>query len=489
MLAKSPAPHSVRQQLLSMIHDHMKRLNDELKQSNHEQKAALTLSSQELITVALDEEEKFAKENAALYQNVIKLRIVKLKKMKLFEWVQEQIKWLHSRLPSVSSSPPPKKANEERIETGLTSPEEVTFLTHLFVNQRKLDTYGYVIKMPTESEVEQARQGVEAAKGWEVCDRCRSRFQIFPGRRAEDGALTSGGQCRYHPGKPRRPLPIEGIDNKSRDSVFTCCNENVGSSSGCTVAPHHVFKVSDPKRLALVMPFLKTPPGPTSPAQAPKTPVAFDCEMCYTTKGLELVRLTATSWPDGQILVDVLCRPLGEILDLNSRFSGVWPEEFTRAIPYDPTQDKEGDSSTIKFSRSNPPRIVPSPAHARALLFRHLEPSTPLIGHALDNDLNAARIIHPSIIDTVCLYPHPRGLPLRNGLKYLMKKHLDRDIQMGGAETGHDSAEDARAAGELVRLKVATKWAAWKNEGWTLKEGEFVRPPAGFVKKGRLPTL
>ena len=56
-----------------------------------------------------------------------------------------------------------------------------------------------------------------------------------------------------------------------------------------------------------------------------------------------------------------------------------------------------------------------------------------------------------------------------------MKRLLDRDIQMGGAE-GHDSGEDARAAGELVRLKVRLCWKDMKSKGWTVKGDAFVAP-------------
>jgi RNA exonuclease 1 len=91
--------------------------------------------------------------------------------------------------------------------------------------------------------------------------------------------------------------------------------------------------------------------------------------------------------------------------------------------------------------------------------------------------LNAVRIIHPTIIDTVLLYPHPRGLPIRYGLKYLAKSCLDKDIQMSGAQ-GHDSKEDAIAAGELVRLQVKERWRQMENEGWVVKDGEFIPPKA-----------
>lgn len=61
----------------------------------------------------------------------------------------------------------------------------------------------------------------------------------------------------------------------------------------------------------------------------------------------------------------------------------------------------------------------------------------------------------------------------------LMRRHLDKNIQMGGAQ-GHDSKEDARAAGELVRLKVAEMWKGLMREGWSVRDGVFFPPrPAG----------
>ena len=193
---------------------------------------------------------------------------------------------------------------------------------------------------------------------------------------------------------------------------------------------------------------------------------------------MELIRLTATSWPDGDKLLDVLVRPMGEVLDLNSRFSGVWPEHYSNAIPCGSTTQDDVGSEAGEVPETKL-RLAESPTVARELLFQHLTPKTPLIAHAAENDLNAARIIHPSLIDTVLLYPHPRGLPIRNGLKMLMKRHLDKNIQMGGAQ-GHDSKEDARAAGELVRLKVAEMWKVMMREGWTVKDGVFYPPlPAG----------
>jgi hypothetical protein len=201
--------------------------------------------------------------------------------------------------------------------------------------------------------------------------------------------------------------------------------------------------------------------------------VGFDCEMGYTAFGLELIRITAVSWPEHEPLLDVLVRPLGTIIELNSRFSGVWPEHFASAIPYaewQPPSESQGPSATPP-----PLPIVDNPQKARELLCSFLTPNTPLIGHAIENDLNATRLCHPNIIDTMLLYPHPRGLPMRYGLKMLTKKYLERDIQMGG-DRGHDSMEDAVATGDLVRVRVARQWREMQSKGWKFENGELIGP-------------
>ncbi|KAF6230165.1 hypothetical protein HO133_004504 [Letharia lupina] len=468
MIKNPPAAHGVRIQLITMIHEQMVRLNEEVQDSSQN---VLRLSPQELIIGALEEEESIAKQNPAVYLNIIKLRITKLKKMKLAEWKEERLKQIAKRAPVELVAR--TESTPKIIETGLSSSQEIAFLSKLLAKQVDLARHGYVPYALSDEEIAQARLGVEAAQGWEQCDRCKTRFQVFPGRREEDGALTSGGTCTYHPAKPRRPQAKDKADKGHKEAIYACCNETVAESAGCTQATTHVFKISEPKRLALIMPFKETPPKELTPG--PNTAVCLDCEMGYTTLGLELIRLTATAWPNGEDLLDVLVRPLGEVLDLNSRFSGVWPKDYANALSYECISVDEEKPSKGSEQRL---RIVESPTIGRDLLFEHLTPETPLIGHALDNDLNATRIIHPSIVDTVLLFPHPLGLPLRFGLKALMKKHLDRDVQMGG-DQGHDSKEDARAAGDLVIFKVSEMWKTMKRDGWTERNTEFFPPLPG----------
>jgi RNA exonuclease 1 len=501
-LNHSPAVHTFRYKALQMLHEQYVRLNNELKKDGTTEEEKLVLTDQELIWLALDGEEKAATDKPAAYKSVIQKQIMNYKRMAVTKWKEERI-----TLRKKEAAGPVKKlylGQPRVINTGLTPAQEVEFLRHILTPIKDLAAFKYVPVAPSHEDVFQARLAELDSKGWEVCDRCGTRFQIFPGRREEDGALTSSGNCTHHSGKKFFP-PRSATTTFKPPQQWSCCSESVGDSAGCTTCSTHVFKTTDAKRLAAIMPFAQTPENATAPKDRA---VCFDCEMCYTVKGIELVRLTATSWPDGAELLDILVKPLGEILDLNSRYSGVWPEDMGNAKPFvSPDDDASSDEEPITGSQQSDLKegeiveqpaesekskrkqmtIVSSPAVARDLLFKLISPDTPLIGHGLENDLNAMRIIHPTIIDTILLYPHVRGLPMRYSLKALMETHLNKAIQVesGPKAMGHDSAEDARAAGDLVRYKVQTEWARLKSLGWKIVDGAFV-PPEGHQGKGRL---
>jgi RNA exonuclease 1 len=59
-----------------------------------------------------------------------------------------------------------------------------------------------------------------------------------------------------------------------------------------------------------------------------------------------------------------------------------------------------------------------------------------------------------------------------------MLQHLGRHIQVvnQGKIEGHDSKEDARAAGELVMWRLAGRWDRMRGEGWSVKDGVFTSP-------------
>jgi RNA exonuclease 1 len=463
-LAKEPVPFARRLTLLKALHTYMKPQNDKIAKAVKPEIKALHLSPNQLNKLAVDEEAKLAVDNPSVYENILKQRLVKLKGMTPEVWVKERREVLAKERGDAPKKPPPSK-----VDTGLTPKEELVFLPMLTCPQDGLHNHGYVTKLPSEEELKEAKLAEISAAFWEECDRCATRFQVFPDRREEDGALTTGGECRHHWGK--RIFPKRAKNAAPEPTRLSCCNEPVGSA-GCITHDTHVFKISDQKRLSLVMPFIETPENAGAP---PHTAVCFDCEMGYTTRGLELMRLTVISWPLHRPIVDVLVRPIGHILDVNTRFSGITAEQFVNAKPYDPKNPKPVRNNL---------RIVESPYEARDLFLSHVTRTTPVLGHALENDLNTIRLVHPTIIDTILLFPTRQGLPYRHGLRTLAKMHLGEDIQQGGA-AGHDSFEDARTTGELVRFKIKEKWKVMKHDGWQITDDAVLPPvPSGTPPPG-----
>jgi len=170
------------------------------------------------------------------------------------------------------------------------------------------------------------------------------------------------------------------------------------------------------------------PPPPTtdqqpSPSSSPHL-IAIDCEMCETEEGFELARVSAVA-PDGSVLLDELVRPARRVLNYHTRFSGITAEKLS------------GVETTLE--------------RAREMLLELVHAETLLVGHALENDLRALRLLHARVVDTGVLYPHPAGPPYRTALRNLSYKFLRRTIQEGD----HDSVDDARAAMDLALLKFS----------------------------------
>ncbi|KAF2748577.1 hypothetical protein M011DRAFT_399972 [Sporormia fimetaria CBS 119925] len=430
---KSPAAHMTRRTVVLNLHAAMTEMNKKVASSTDSMTKIYALDDQELVRRAVAEEKEFAEMHAATYKNFSTSRLLAYRKMSLPDWIQ-----LAQKIRAGSTSKAILKSNDPVTisPTGLSVKDELEYLKTLVLSEERRKAHGFVMSQPSPSEVQDAEDTLRCAAYWEKCERCGSRFQVFPDRRPEDGALTSGGKCRFHPEKSYR-----GPDNKQR---LKCCSMPPGSD-GCFVCHSHVFKVpsADIKRLAYVMPFVPTP----APDKDLKEAFCLDCEMGYTTNGMELIRLTVVSWPTYLPVLDILVTPLGPVLDLNTRFSGVTQKQFINAKPYDPKNPTTDPAQLQK---------VDSPAKARELLFNLIGPSTPLIGHALENDMNVLRMIHPTIVDTVALFPHARGLPYRRGLKDLANVFLKVDIQNDAAK-GHNSYEDAKVAGQLVHWHIKHK--------------------------------
>jgi RNA exonuclease 1 len=168
---------------------------------------------------------------------------------------------------------------------------------------------------------------------------------------------------------------------------------------------------------------------------------SVDCEMVQTSDDvISLARVSIISYPDGKVVMDKYVKPDLPITNYFTQFSGITPELL------------ENVTTTLRDVQEE--------------ILKLLTPSTVLIGHSLDSDLNALKMTHPFLIDTSIIYPHPRGLPLRSSLKYLTNKYLKREIQNAGAN-GHNSVEDAQVVLDLVKLKCekGAKWGTIEANG------------------------
>lgn len=68
----------------------------------------------------------------------------------------------------------------------------------------------------------------------------------------------------------------------------------------------------------------------------------------------------------------------------------------------------------------------------QAVLLSMFHSRTVLVGHSLDSDLKALKLLHDVVVDTSVLYPHKMGLPMKRALKTLCIENLKRIIQESG---------------------------------------------------------
>ena len=78
------------------------------------------------------------------------------------------------------------------------------------------------------------------------------------------------------------------------------------------------------------------------------------------------------------------------------------------------------------------------------LLLALIDKNDIIIGHSLENDLRALRLVHDKVVDTSVIFRKANDRKL--SLRHLSNVLLQRKIQAGGGSTGHCSTEDAQAS-------------------------------------------
>ncbi|XP_015930325.1 exonuclease GOR [Parasteatoda tepidariorum] len=211
--------------------------------------------------------------------------------------------------------------------------------------------------------------------------------------------------CRYHPLK---------LDKNSW--LYKCCGKPF-KSPGCVSSAFHTSSF-----ISLFGYWYITKQWSTDNFNI----LALDCEFVYTPGGMEVARVSLVSLKKG-LVYDTFVAPNYEVLDYNTQFSGIRPEDLIY-----------GNVKTLSEVQYD-------------LVCGFLSGDTILIGHGLHSDLKGLHICHENIIDTSILYPHFKGFPYRYSLEYLAQEYLG--ITMRNGKSGHCSIEDADICLQLVTLK------------------------------------
>ena len=158
--------------------------------------------------------------------------------------------------------------------------------------------------------------------------------------------------------------------------------------------------------------------------------VALKCEMVYTSGGMEVAKVSLVD-PEGSVLVDTYVKPTNTIRDLNTSFSGITNERILLKAP-------ETLSSVQK------------------LLMKHIHSNTIIVGHSLECNLKALRMIHLKVVDAAVVYLNKEGNKV--GLRKLSQDNLGVAIQTEQNKTSRQrSVKSASAAMMLMLQKVGIK--------------------------------
>ncbi|KAM8720352.1 hypothetical protein ACLKA7_006403 [Drosophila subpalustris] len=264
------------------------------------------------------------------------------------------------------------------------------------------------------------------------CVRCKRDFLVDE----LSGQYLTREECSYHWGKYHRCY-----DGNAWISRWTCCSASDESAAGCTRHELHVWTGSVVGVNGPYSDFVHTrPKNNNNHNRNHRAVYALDCEMSYTGRGLDVTKVSLVAL-NGQLVYEHYVRPDADIVDYNTRYSGVTAKDLK--------------SSGVKTL-----------AEVQRDLLELIDADTILIGHGLDNDLRALRLVHNTLIDTSIAFPHSSGFPYRRALRHLTKTHLNREIQSGDGATGHSSFEDSRACMELMLWRVRCELdsdASWED--------------------------
>ncbi|XP_034548974.1 RNA exonuclease 1 homolog isoform X2 [Notolabrus celidotus] len=387
--AKDKVPHDIRQRYVNLFTEELLKtsanVNDAFEKALAEEKTVYNRSMNKLkyLSVAVNALKRLKNQSAAFTRDQNKVNSQSFK----------------GRIP----------LNLEEIEGNDDMPFYDSFKDYILTEGRMIES-NYPLQHPEKpgSAVlfSEPKKGIKDPLK-RICCRCGATYSV-----SQTGKHVRKEECNYHYGK--------GVNNRVPGGVetrYSCC-EGVMGAPGC-----QVFKLHVHDSLSLDG-FVSTSEGSSSGRSCPGV-YSLDCEMCYTIHGLELSRVTVVN-SRLQVIYDTFIRPDNEVIDYNTRFSGMSEEDVKDTY----TSLREVQETLLSFINAD----------------------TILIGHSLETDLCALKLLHGTVVDTSVVFPHRLGPPHKLSLNKLTADYLRRIIQQ--SECGHDTAEDAAACMELMLWKA-----------------------------------
>lgn len=76
--------------------------------------------------------------------------------------------------------------------------------------------------------------------------------------------------------------------------------------------------------------------------------------------------------------------------------------------------------------------VTTSLLDVQATLLTMFSDHTILVGHSLESDFKALKLIHNTVVDTSMMFPHKNGPPQKRALRNLCSEYLRKIIQNDG---------------------------------------------------------
>lgn len=332
-----------------------------------------------------------------------------------------------------------KQLNDNSFPAWLSAQTELTTQRLAFI-----PNFNSSVKNSTEKKP--STDKVDSKLLTKTCKRCNGNFYLH-----KDLIYYHGNsECVYHWGKLRN-IRV----NKALEQKYSCCSSGP-NSIGCEEGKHVYDGDYDGHGRGTNLTGYVETQNPSTPlemlhSKSSRNIFALDCEMCYTTRGLEVTRVSVVDL-NLKTVYESLVKPEAEILDYNTRWSGL-------------------TESSLKNCTKNLQQV-------QIELLRLVNRDTILIGHSLDSDFKALKLVHKNVIDTSVVFPHKLGPPFKRALRNLMSEYLQRIIQEDAE--GHDSLEDATSCVHLMIWKINEDLRCSKRQPDFLKPAPIVQAQASY---------